>query len=224
MDAIKKLLFAAIAALFAGIVYIVYMMSTSAGSFSQVLAFMMAMGNTYGVLLITVLMGSGLVSLPKRLWAMSDSQEELRRLYLLAAPIEDSYQEARYELEDCELEVKKVSEMLEQSGPGSDLGQSIGEYVEILKSKVANFTFAGRSSSRAFGKNHPSLNRNYSSKFEMVALHQRLITAQLKARASEQRWRHLVKECKIYQVSENFNLITFKNGHDMSSSLMILQI
>lgn len=183
-----------------GFIYIVYMVSTSGGSFSQVLAFMMAMGNTYGVLLITVLMGSGLVSLPKRLWAMSDSQEELRRLYLLAGSIEDAYQEARYELEDCELEVKKVGEMLEKAGPNSELYQAIGEFAEILKNKVANFTFAGRSSSRAYGKNHPTLNTQYSTKSEMVALHQRLITAQLKARASEQRWRHLVKECKIYQV------------------------
>lgn len=204
MDAIKRLLLAAVAALVAGVIYIGYMVSTSGGSFSQVLAFMMAMGNTYGVLLITVLMGSGLVSLPKRLWAMSDSQEELRRLYLLAAPIEDSYQEARYDLEDCEIEVKRVSEILEKAGPNSELALSIGQYVTILKEKVANFTFAGRSSSRAYGnKNHPALNKTYSTKAEMVALHQRLITAQLKARASEQRWRHLVKECKIYQVEHN---------------------
>jgi hypothetical protein len=43
---------------------------------------MMAMGNTYGVLLITVLMGNGLVGLPKRLWIMGNSDEELQRLYI----------------------------------------------------------------------------------------------------------------------------------------------
>jgi hypothetical protein len=42
----------------------------------------MAMGNTYGVLLITVLLGSGLVGVPKRLWMMADDAGELMRMYI----------------------------------------------------------------------------------------------------------------------------------------------
>lgn len=42
----------------------------------------MAMSNTYGVVLIIIMMGNGLVSLPKRLWEMSDYEGELIRLYL----------------------------------------------------------------------------------------------------------------------------------------------
>ena len=43
----------------------------------------MAMGNTYGVLLIICLMGNGLVALPRRLWQLGNAEGELIRLYLL---------------------------------------------------------------------------------------------------------------------------------------------
>jgi hypothetical protein len=44
---------------------------------------MMAAGNTYGLLLIILLMGSGLVNLPRRLWQMSDYSAEQTKYYLL---------------------------------------------------------------------------------------------------------------------------------------------
>lgn len=77
-----RLTLAALLALAAGVFYIIYMVSTSGGSLYQVVGFMMAMGNTYGVLLITVLMGNGLVALPKRLWTMANIDGELQRLYM----------------------------------------------------------------------------------------------------------------------------------------------
>ena len=36
----------------------------------------------YGVIIITVLMGSGLISLPKRLWQLSHPHIELHCLYI----------------------------------------------------------------------------------------------------------------------------------------------
>lgn len=58
------------------------MVATSGLTFKEIISFTMAMSNTYGVLLITVLMGSGLVGIPKRLWNMADSEGELRRFYV----------------------------------------------------------------------------------------------------------------------------------------------
>lgn len=82
IDAAKKLLVALVIAIVLGFAYLIYMVASSGLTFHEVVSFMMAMSNTYGVLLITVLMGSGLVSLPKRLWNMADSDMELKRLYL----------------------------------------------------------------------------------------------------------------------------------------------
>ena len=44
-----------------------------------------------GVLLITVLMGNGLVAFPKRLWFVADVDGELKRLYLTVGPAREFY-------------------------------------------------------------------------------------------------------------------------------------
>jgi hypothetical protein len=64
------------------IIYVIYMVAVGNSSVSHILGFMMAMGNTYGVVLISVLMGNGLVAIPKRLWMMVDAESELQSLYL----------------------------------------------------------------------------------------------------------------------------------------------
>ena len=66
----------------AGVMYIIYMLATSRGSLSEVIGFMMAISNTYGVVLIIFLMGNGLAAVPRRLWQLSDDLDELRRLYI----------------------------------------------------------------------------------------------------------------------------------------------
>ena len=43
------------------------------------------MGNTYGILLITVLMGNGLVGLPRRMWYYADTEGELNLLYMMVS-------------------------------------------------------------------------------------------------------------------------------------------
>lgn len=195
LDAFRKLLLALALALVAGVIYIIYMSATGGGSASHMLAFMMAMGNTYGVLLITVLMGSGLVALPKRLWTMADSEAELCRLYISAQTIDDAYHEARYELEDCELEVQKAVNLVNDRG--NSLSSEIQKYISILHEKVQKFNFQNRSSSRAFATSHTVSTevKDYSVKPTLVALHASLIQAQLKVRAAEQRWKVLISNC-----------------------------
>jgi hypothetical protein len=81
-DALYNLVISAIVAIAAAVIYVVYLVSTSGGTFSQVIGFVMAMGNTYGVLLLTLLMGNGLVALPMHLWNLGDVDRGLRELYL----------------------------------------------------------------------------------------------------------------------------------------------
>ena len=68
--------------MFVAIIYIVVNVATHSGTVSEVVGFMMACSNTYGVFLIIVLMGSGLVALPRRLWQLADYEAELQRLYI----------------------------------------------------------------------------------------------------------------------------------------------
>ena len=80
---LRKNILAGVLAFLLSIVYVIFNVATGNGSFSQVIGFMMAMGNTYGVLIIIVLMGNGLVGLPKRLWQLTDIEGELIRYYIL---------------------------------------------------------------------------------------------------------------------------------------------
>lgn len=112
-----------------------------------------------------------------------------------APHVEDAYQEARYQLEDCEVEVKKAVEANESSAHSSNK-----VYIDLLKEKVANFNFANKSVTRAFVKTDPTKNKDYTSKSELVILHAKLMQCQLRARASERRWRVLIEECKQLKV------------------------
>lgn len=91
LDALKRNVVAGIVAAVVGIIYIVYMVASHEGSPEEVVGFMMALGNTYGVFIIIVLMGTGLVSLPRRLWQMADYEKELQRLYISVRCIDFFY-------------------------------------------------------------------------------------------------------------------------------------
>lgn len=116
--------------------------------------------------------------------------------------MEESFQDARYELEDCEAEVQNIVGLLDKSGSAA-LRSEVGPFVDILRDKVANFQFVKRSKSRAyvrgfqFDKVEDSV---LTTKKHLIKLHARLMTAQLKARASERRWNVLISECERQQV------------------------
>lgn len=57
---------------------------TSAGSVS---GFMMALANTYGLLFIILLLGQGLIQVPRQLWETSFNDKELQRLYFNATQV-----------------------------------------------------------------------------------------------------------------------------------------
>ena len=81
-NAIRKHFIMGCLAAIAGTAYLIYMLFTTGLSLNEVVAFGMAMSSTYGIVVIIVLMGNGLVAIPRRLWQLGDSQRELRRLYL----------------------------------------------------------------------------------------------------------------------------------------------
>lgn len=127
-----------------------------------------------------------------------------------AATIEDEYQDARYELEDTELEVFKAVDHVEKAGTSSQVFREIGTNVFILKAYVANFKFASRSTTRSvvhrnmptnLQSSSPDTNRSHSeavtySEKDVVNLHARLIKAQLKARSAERRWRVSIEQAR----------------------------
>lgn len=197
--------------------YIIIMVAAGEGSFENIVGFMMAAGNTYGILLITILMGNGLVSLPRRLWQMADYDTELIRLYILAPTIEANYHDARYELEDCEMEVANNARFADvryvttsvtsiSSKITTDMStkyRGAGEsdasfYIRIILGRMSNFDFAERSLTRQVLANRTNDRGNATQISDepepsaLVTLHGRLINAQTRMRAADRRWKSII--------------------------------
>ena len=73
-----------------------------------VLPVLMALGNTYGLLLVSLLLGNGLVNIPKMFWRMACPANELRRARIVCCGAEEELFEAVMALEDVEDRIEEV--------------------------------------------------------------------------------------------------------------------
>jgi hypothetical protein len=129
---------------------------------------------------------------------------------LQAGYTEEAFQDARYEMEDCEVEIEKIIELLDKSGSAA-LRDEVGPLAAVLKDKVTNFQFGARSKSRAFVRGFQVElveDRVLVSPPHLIKLHARLMTAQIKARAAERRWNVLLSECERQEVLKSALFLT----------------
>jgi len=68
----------------------------------HVVPVLMALGNTYGLLLVSLLLGYGLVDIPQKLWRQANPSTELRRVQIMAGNSDEALYEAVWELQDVE--------------------------------------------------------------------------------------------------------------------------
>ncbi|KAF9424167.1 hypothetical protein BGZ94_008071 [Podila epigama] len=86
-----------------GLVYVSYTQGTS-----NLRAYVMALSNSWGLILVVIFMGYGMVDVPRRLWHMGDNARELRRIAFKASVVKDKRQDTEDEL----LSVAKLSDPL----------------------------------------------------------------------------------------------------------------
>lgn len=119
-----------------------------------------------------------------------------------AISVESGFHDARFELEDCETQVKNVIEALDL--PDSD--RALKPYGETVSKLVDNFEFAFRSNSNKFRKVKAAEKKPITEKGQLVSLQARVKTAQLRVKSAERRWRNLLIQVKFLQV---FHFILF---------------
>jgi hypothetical protein len=78
---------------------------------------LLAFGNTYGLLLALLLLGYGLVAVPRDLWQRASPSTMVERRYLLASSMDSDLFEAVWSLQDVELVCDTVSRRPETSIP-----------------------------------------------------------------------------------------------------------
>lgn len=75
----------------------------------EVVPILMALSNTYGLLLVSVLLGYGLVDFPRQLWRMSSPEKELQRFQIMAGVADEALFDAVWELQDCEDAIDQIT-------------------------------------------------------------------------------------------------------------------
>ena len=68
----------------------------------------MALGNTYGLVLVALLLGNGLVNIPKKFWREACPSKELRRAQIMVCGAEEELFESLMNLEDVEDKIEEV--------------------------------------------------------------------------------------------------------------------
>ncbi|KAL7479613.1 hypothetical protein ACHAW6_005336 [Cyclotella cf. meneghiniana] len=101
---------------------------------------LMAWGNTYGLVLVSLLLGNGLVNIPKKYWREAHPGNELRRIRIVACGAEEELFDAVMELEDAERRIEEVCAAVVQGDDfrmeGSMRNDSMGDDddgVEIIQ-------------------------------------------------------------------------------------------
>ena len=80
------------------IIYLAVVSNLNKNSLQDILA---AMGNLWGMLLIVILMGYGVVAIPKLWWYKGDLEKSLNYLRLKALLIDEQKSDTRFELDQC---------------------------------------------------------------------------------------------------------------------------
>ena len=89
-----------------------------------VLPVLMALGNTYGLVLVSLLLGNGLINIPKTLWRQACPANELRRVRIMAVGAEEELFESVMILEDVEDRIEEVCAMAVTLGDVTNDGSS----------------------------------------------------------------------------------------------------
>ncbi|CAN0145164.1 unnamed protein product, partial [Phaeothamnion confervicola] len=161
--------------------------------------FLMAWSNTYGLLLIILLMGHGLVEVPRRLWRSSFPQKELSLMLFRVTKVDTELYDAICLLEDAEHDVDRLDSLLgerEFRGEPAQREKLLANLAVLMATRDAfpvdvHGIKRGRSGS---GGDRTAIS---ATRKDMVKLHSRLRAAQEKTAAGRQRWEKLLPRVEV---------------------------
>jgi len=186
----------------------------------HVVPVLMALGNTYGLLLVSLLLGYGLVDLPRHAWKKSDPVSELRRRQIMAGNADEALFDAVWELQDCEALIDDVAtKVSDYENGGGDAPAFDTHYFRCvdqlltLRKSTANLskdlqrrrTTNNRRNSDGNGEIRADglAADEYPTLDYLAKLNARLQNAQADVCSAEQRWNELVAKAELYEQLAN---------------------
>lgn len=176
-------------------------------SFGHIIPVLMALGNTWGFMMVVLLLGYSLVDLPKQVWRQANPQVELRRTQIVASSADEALFEAVWELQDCEDLIDKIASKV---GGISDRRSGMEPYFarcvdKLLTARNSTAVLSPEmQQKRTSGRGRHDESRNDDSEEDipsiasLAKLNARLARAQAEVVSSEQRWNALVQQNKFY--------------------------
>jgi hypothetical protein len=206
LDALRdqlRMAFIALVALVGFCIYLVAQRYTLAGAEGL----LMALGNTYGLLFVVVLLGNGLVEVPRKLWKSSFPDQELKRLYFRSSLVDSDLHDAVCVLSDVEAEVSALREQLRQSPPaGEELALELDACMKILQDTRASFrhrpedmTLGMLLPRTPFGVNSHPTSGPPPSLAHLAGLHARLKKAQLRVQVLKKQRDAVISKVEVIE-------------------------
>jgi len=84
-----------------GIVFVIYMLIKEQFTSKSLTAFLIAASNAWGIFLIIMLFGYGLVAVPKSLWKEANYQQRMKFLEWNMGNLKDELDDKKNELNNC---------------------------------------------------------------------------------------------------------------------------
>jgi len=193
-----------------GLGAIAYLLFKGVATADTLSGFLMAWGNTYGLLLIVLLMGHGLVEVPRQLWLISFPERQLQLLYFRATQIDVQLHDAVYDLEDAEKELERLQRAAQTTSNSVSRDQAkIELHLAAIQQTRDGFDVAAQGGDRAARVRTPvSITMSPTGKKshrkgtlgELVTLHSRLRMGQEKVVAGRQQWDDLMRNVALVEM------------------------
>ncbi|KAJ1945259.1 hypothetical protein EC988_005798, partial [Linderina pennispora] len=152
---------------------------------ADLMAFLMAAANFWGLALVILFMGFGLVSIPRKLWHRGDMKRELQKIERRAMAYKDKAYDAELELADIVNEVNMVARRINQA-------DDLRSYVETILKKCPRL--GERAPQASVARVPEAITEAY-----LAQLHNRVKQAVLRDERDRWRWRSSAKRAFFLQ-------------------------
>ncbi|XP_071952878.1 G-protein coupled receptor-associated protein LMBRD2B-like [Antedon mediterranea] len=154
--------------------------------------------NTWGLLLLVLLLGYGLVEVPRKYWAESSKSYLLNHTYFQVAKLSTEKSEADEELEDILEDIRKASDVIRYNHP---LRKHVNTIIEKCPDAFQDSLSKHLDDFQEYDDRRAI---QMPSEKDLVKLHQKVIAAILSQRRTETQWNLMVeKACKLEDIQQN---------------------
>ena len=186
-----------------GVAFVIWVLSASSVQFGDLPSFALTLANTYGLCLIILMLGYGLVEVPRKLWRLSTPADALRRLEFKAVQLDASLFDARCAVEEVAAEAHATQRALpaaSSSIEAAELHDAMGVIMAKCPPLSPRYQVGGGA-----GSADPLIVSvaDDVTLAVLAAVHTRLKAATLGLRKAQHRWEQLLEQIEhLEQVLE----------------------